>query len=51
MEICFSTLGCAERTLPEILDVAKAFGIQKIELRGTDDIIDTKGAMYFTLLV
>ena len=42
MELCFSTLGCAERTLDEILDVAKAFGIQKIELRGTDDIIDNR---------
>jgi len=42
MELCFSTLGCAERTLPEILAVAKAFGIPKIELRGTDDIIDNR---------
>lgn len=42
MKLCFSTLGCAERSLPEILDVAKAFGIQKIELRGTDDIIDNR---------
>ena len=42
MELCFSTLGCAERSLPEILVEAKAFGIQKIELRGTDDIIDNR---------
>ena len=42
MELCFSTLGCAERSLPAILSLANESGIKKIELRGTDDVIDNR---------
>lgn len=33
-DLCFSTLGCTEYTLPEVILLAKNFGIKNIELRG-----------------
>src|ERR1044072_2407320 len=37
---CFSTLGCAELRLPEISQLAGAFRIPGLELRGMDGRID-----------
>ncbi len=34
MKICFSTLGCAERSLTEALTLARSFSVDALELRG-----------------
>ena len=40
MKLCFSTLGCADRTLDEIIALADRYGIKYIEFRGVDGVID-----------
>ena len=39
MKLCFSTLGCVEKTLPEILSLAKENGIDAIEIRGIGGVL------------
>ena len=34
MKICFSTLGCADRSLAEVLSLAQSFSVDALELRG-----------------
>lgn len=36
MNICFSTLGCTDRSLADILDVAVKYGVGGLEIRGID---------------
>ena len=40
MKLCFSTLGCAERSLDEILALSEKYSINAIEIRGIGGIID-----------
>lgn len=40
MKPCFSTLGCTERSLDEILTLANRFGIDALEVRGISDCLD-----------
>lgn len=37
---CFSTLGCHDRSLREVLSLAEKYGIDALEVRGLDGIID-----------
>ena len=36
MKLCFSTLGCHDRTLEEIFSLAKKFNIDALEIRGVN---------------
>jgi len=40
MKLAFSTLGCSDRTLEEIIECANRFGIQGLEIRGIDGIMN-----------
>lgn len=40
MKLCFSTLGCAERSLSEILSLCDRFGISFLEIRGIGGELD-----------
>ena len=40
MKLCFSTLGCTEMSLCEILTLANDYGISAIEIRGIGGIMD-----------
>ena len=40
MNLCFSTLGCVEKTLAEDIALAKEHGMQALEIRGIDGILD-----------
>ena len=42
MKICFSTLGCAERSLDEVIALAKKYNIDAIELRGLGGEMDNR---------
>lgn len=42
MNLCFSTLGCSERNLDEILDLCARFGFSSLEIRGIDGILDNR---------
>ena len=40
MKLCFTTLGCCERTLDEIISLAKKYGFDSIEIRGISGELD-----------
>lgn len=40
MRLCFSTLGCTEKSLTEIVSLAKQYGIEALEFRGIDGVLD-----------
>ena len=42
MKLCFSTLGCAERSLTDIFALARAYRIPCLEFRGIGGIIDNR---------
>lgn len=42
MKICFSTLGCTERSLGEILELAEKYSIDALELRGMGGVMDNR---------
>lgn len=42
MKLCFSTLGCTEQSLENILSLAKAYGISALEIRGMDGVMDNR---------
>ena len=42
MKICFSTLGCDERSLDEVIALAKKYNIDAIELRGLGGEMDNR---------
>ena len=46
-KLCFSTLGCTERSLDEVLKIAKDFGINAVEIRGLDGELNNKRIHYF----
>ena len=40
MKLCFSTLGCCERSLEDIIALAKEYGIGALEIRGISGVLD-----------
>ena len=42
MKICFSTLGCTERSLEEILALADKYSIDSLEIRGIGGVMDNR---------
>lgn len=40
MKLCFSTLGCADRSLEEIISTAKKYNISALEIRGVGGVLD-----------
>ena len=42
MKLCFSTLGCTERSLEDILLLAKKYNIHALEVRGIDGQLDNR---------
>ena len=40
MNLCFSTLGCADRDLPAVLSLCREYGMNAVELRGLDGELD-----------
>ena len=42
MKWCFSTLGCTDRTLPEVISLAKRYGISAVEIRGLSGEINNE---------
>lgn len=42
MKFCFSTLGCTERGLDEVLELAKKYSIDSLELRGLSGVMDNR---------
>lgn len=40
MKLCFSTLGCADRSLEDIISIAKKHNISAIEIRGINGIMN-----------
>ena len=42
MNLCFSTLGCTERSLDEILDLCAQFGFTRLEIRGIGGVLDNR---------
>ena len=40
MRLCFSTLGCSDRNLDQIIALANNYGIENLEFRGIGGIID-----------
>ena len=40
MKLCFSTLGCVEKSLPESLSLARSHGMDAIEIRGVGGVLD-----------
>ena len=41
MKLCFSTLGCTERTLPDILSLSERFSVPFLEIRGINGVLDS----------
>ena len=42
MNLCFSTLGCSEKSLDDIFELCKNFGFSKLEIRGIGGILDNR---------
>ena len=42
MKLCFSTLGCTERSLDEVLTLAQSFSVDALELRGLCGEVDIR---------
>ena len=42
MNLCFSTLGCTERSLDEILSLCAQFGFTRLEIRGIGGVLDNR---------
>ena len=47
MKQCFSTLGCVERPLADILTLAQTYQIPYLELRGIGGVIDNREIAVF----
>lgn len=47
MKLCFSTLGCTEKSFEDILSLAKGYGIPAIEVRGVDGVLDNTAIKAF----
>ena len=48
MKLCFSTLGCSDRSLDQILSLAKNYRIPAIEIRGIDGVLDNSQIKVFS---
>lgn len=48
MKLCFSTLGCHDRTLEEIFSLAKKFNIDALEIRGIAGELDNEKIACFS---
>ena len=48
MKLCFSTLGCFERSLENIVLLARKYNIDFIEFRGTDGVLDNTATPSFS---
>lgn len=42
MKLCFSTLGCWDYTLKDIISLAKNYGIEHVEIRGINGVLENK---------
>ena len=42
MNLCFSTLGCTEKSLDEILDLCASFEFSMLEIRGIGGVLDNR---------
>ena len=47
MKLCFSTLGCTEKSFEDILSLANGYGISAIEVRGVDGVLDNTAIKAF----
>ncbi len=47
-KLCFSTLGCTEKTRDEVISLAKKYGIENLEIRGLCGILDNASIPYFS---
>ncbi len=48
MKLCFSTLGCSEMSLEEILALCSDFGISSLEIRGIGGVLDNSKIEVFS---
>jgi len=48
MKLCFSTLGCTEKTLTEILEITKGCSFDAVEIRGIGGVMDNSEIEDFT---
>ena len=48
MKLCFSTLGCFDRSLENIVLLAKKYNIDFLEFRGTDGVLDNTATPSFS---
>lgn len=46
-KLCFSTLGCTERSLCEVIALANKYRIKNLEIRGLSGVLDNAGIPYF----
>ena len=46
MKLCFSTLGCTESSLEEVIALAKSFGINALEIRGLSGELQNEKITY-----
>ena len=47
-KLCFSTLGCTEKALDEVISLAKKYGIENLEIRGLSGVLDNASIPYFS---
>ncbi len=48
MKLCFSTLGCADRLLEEIISLANKYSVRMIEIRGVGGVINNSEIKEFS---
>ena len=48
MKLCFSTLGCSDRALDQILTLALKYNISALEIRGIGGILDNAKIIEFS---
>ena len=48
MKLCFSTLGCVEKELDEVITLANEYGIEALEIRGLGGVITPGDIKEFT---
>lgn len=48
MKLCFSTLGCVEKELDEVITLANEYGIEALEIRGLGGVIASGDIKEFT---
>ena len=48
MKLCFSTLGCFDYTLDEIIALAERYGVDALEIRGINSVMDNRAIPEFS---